>query len=118
MNCDIITMMQYCTGYKFDSEGVFYSVDFDESDPHASYIEYIETLPLVASPGVFGMHENAKIASANNETFGMFEICMSLQASDGGGGGAAGERERQIEIAATDISEKIHARGEFDIEVV
>jgi dynein heavy chain len=103
-------------GYKFDRDGVFYSIDFDENDPHASYMTYIESLPLAASPGVFGMHENAKIASANNETFTMFEICLSMQASDGGGGAGGNTRERLIEAAAKDMNEKIQARGEFDIE--
>ena len=49
-------------GYRFDKDGIFYSIEFDEEDPHASYLSYIDSLPLVASPGVFGMHENAKIA--------------------------------------------------------
>jgi dynein heavy chain len=62
------------------------------------------------------MHENAKIASANAETFGMFDICLSLQASDGGGGGGGNTRDRIIEVAAKDISEKISAKGQFDIE--
>jgi len=48
-------------GFKFDDEGVFFSHDPDENDPHASYLEYIESLPLVASPAVFGMHDNAKV---------------------------------------------------------
>ena len=26
--------------YKFDNDGIFYSIDFDENDPHTSYIEY------------------------------------------------------------------------------
>jgi dynein heavy chain, axonemal len=104
------------TGYKFDKEGVFYSIDFDEENPHASYLAYIESLPLAASPGVFGMHENALIASANAETFSMFDICSSLQASGGGGGGGAGSRERMIEVAATDIFKSIQKQGQFDIE--
>ncbi|RYG66021.1 hypothetical protein EON64_10680, partial [archaeon] len=104
-------------GYRFDRDGVFYSIDFDEEDPHASYIAYIETLPLVASPGVFGMHENAKIASANAEAFGMFEICLSLQASDSGSGGGS-NREKYVETIAKDINAKIQARGQYDIEAV
>ena len=60
--------------YKFDKEGIFYSLDPDETNPHGSYLSYIDTLPLVASPSVFGMHENAKIASANAETFGLFDL--------------------------------------------
>jgi dynein heavy chain len=74
---------------------------------------------MVASPGVFGMHENAKIASANAETFNMFNICMSLEASSGGGGGGGGNsRERMIEQMARDIEEKVKAVGQFDIEAI
>lgn len=102
--------------YKFDKEGVFYSIDFDEADPHTSYIQYIDSLPMVASPAVFGMHENAKIASANAETFNMFDICLGMQASDSGGGGGAGSREKMIEVAALDIATKIQSKGQFDIE--
>lgn len=107
-------------GYKFDRDGVYYSVEINEEDPHASYLAYIETLPLVAPPSVFGMHENAVIASANAETFGMFEICLSLQAADGGGGGAGGglSREKLIENAASDIFARIQAKGQFDVEAV
>jgi dynein heavy chain len=104
-------------GYRFDQEGVFYSVEVDEGDAHGSYLSYIDSLPLVASPGVFGMHENAKIASANAETFTMFDICLELQAT-GGGGSSGGSRERGIEIVAKDIEEKIKARGLFDIEAI
>jgi dynein heavy chain, axonemal len=105
------------SGYKFDKEGVFYSIDFDEENAHASYIQYIETLPLVASPGVFGMHENAKIASANAEAFNMFDICLSLQGS-GGSGGSGNAREKYVEQIAKDINSKIQGRGQFDIEAV
>lgn len=104
--------------YRFDKEGVFYSVGFDEANPHASYLAYIETLPMVASPSVFGMHENAKIASANAETFSMFDICLSLQANDSGGGGGGNARELMIETMATDIEVKIKKKGQFDIEGV
>jgi dynein heavy chain len=103
--------------YTFDDEGVFYSFQYNEEDPHASYLEYIESLPLVAAPGVFGMHDNAKIASANRETFTMFEICLSLESS-GGGGGSGANREKLIEHAATDIYGKIKAKGLFDIEAI
>lgn len=106
------------SGYKFDKDGIFYSIDFDDVDPHSSYIQYIETLPLVASPGVFGMHENAKIASANAETFSMFDICLSLQANDSGGGGGGNTREKLIETVALDINAKIQKHGQYDIEGV
>ena len=103
-------------GYRFDKEGIFYSLEFDPEDPHRSYLEYIDGLPLVASPGVFGMHDNAKIASANAETFSMFDICLSLEGAGGGGGSGASARELLIETAAKDIFKRIHSRGLFDIE--
>jgi len=104
-------------GHKFDKEGIFYCVEADEEDSHASYMSYIDGLPMVAAPSVFGMHDNAKIASANAETFTMFEVCLSLQASDGGGGGV-GAREKLIEEAGKSIYVKIDAAGEFDTEAI
>ena len=102
-------------GHKFDKEGIFFSIEPEEEDPHKSYMEYIESLPMVAAPSVFGMHENAKITSANAEAFGLFEICLSLQASDSGGG-SAGARDKLIEATAKDIFVKVSAKGEFDVE--
>jgi len=64
------------------------------------------------------MHDNAKIASANAETFNMFDICLSLQGSGGGGGAGGGVREKLIETVAVDVNGKIQARGQFDIEGV
>ena len=81
-------------------------------------MDYIETLPFQASPVVFGMHDNAQIASANAETFNMFDICYSLQRSMGAGGANEALREKVIETTAININKKIQARGEFDIEVI
>jgi hypothetical protein len=74
-------------GYRFDQDGVYYSIAFDENDPHSSYMEYIDMLPLVAGPGIFGLHDNANIACALNETFTIFDTVLSLQV-----GGAVGIR--------------------------
>lgn len=106
------------SGYKFDKEGVFYSIEYDEADPHASYMSYIDSLPMHASPSVFGMHENAKIASANNEAFSMFEICLSLQASSAGGGAGDSARETLIESVCKEINTKISDKGQFDVEAI
>ena len=107
-NPDLLT-----PGHKFDEDGVFYSLEPDENDPHASYLDYIESLPLTANPGVFGMHDNAKIASANADTFAMFDVCLSLQSSVGGGGGGA---SALIEAVAKDTSVKLAKYGMFDVE--
>ena len=58
------------------------------------------------------MHDNAQIASANFETFSLFEICSSLQRSGSMGGGNEGAREKLIETVALNINRKIHGPTE------
>ena len=116
---DVIMVSFYNTkilspDYKFDAEGMFYSIEPDEEDAHTSYMAYIDGLPMVAPPSVFGMHDNASIASANAEAFTMFDTCLSLQASDSGGGGPS--REELLEGVVADIESRIGAVGLFDIE--
>lgn len=97
---------------------MFYSLDPDPENPHESYLDYIDSLPLQASPVVFGMHDNAQIASANFETFSLFEICSSLQRSGSMGGGNEGAREKLIETVALNINRKIQQKGEFETELI
>eukprot|EP00955_Chlamydomonas_euryale_P005632 59727-Chlamydomonas_euryale.AAC.1 len=45
-------------GYKFSPSGLYYSPrDLD----YKGYLEYINGLPAIAEPEVFGMHDNANI---------------------------------------------------------
>lgn len=103
-------------GHKFDKEGVFYSLAFNPTDPHKSYMDYIESLPQIASPSVFGMHENAYIASANAEAFMMFDTLLSLQSVGDGSGSASDSWEKAVEVSAKEIS--AHGWKLFDIENV
>ncbi|GMI07902.1 hypothetical protein TrRE_jg5473 [Triparma retinervis] len=103
-------------GYKFDPDGLYYSIGFDESNPHQSYVDYIESLPLSAGPGVHGMHENANISCANREAFELFNTILSLQARDTSKGGVSREEiiGHQCEVIEKDLSK----RGQFDTEAV
>lgn len=58
---------------------MYYSLPVDENDAHAGYMSYVDSLPLVAGPGIFGLHDNANIACALNETFSIFDTILSLQ---------------------------------------
>ena len=49
-------------GHKYDPQGIYTQITWDEDNPHKSYMDYIDTLPLTAGPAVFGMHENANIS--------------------------------------------------------
>ena len=100
--------------YAFDSSGTYKSIEADPEAPHASYMDYIETLPLTAGPSIFGMHENANISCAFAEAFGMFDTLLSLEASGGGGGGGGNDDviAREVDV----ITEKLSKRGAFDIQ--
>ncbi|CAM9289484.1 unnamed protein product, partial [Discosporangium mesarthrocarpum] len=103
--------------YSFDDDEVYPSIDYEAADPHRSYMEAIEAMPMTAGPGVFGLHENANIACALAETFAIFDTILSMEAG-GGGGGSAGSEEA-IGSEAKSIEDRLRAMGgQFDIEVI
>lgn len=65
--------------YFFDDDGIYPSVEYNSHDPHRSYMESVEAMPMTAGPGVFGLHENANIACALAETFQMFDTIMLME---------------------------------------
>ncbi len=73
--CDVIMKSFYRPAifekdYPFEPSGTYRSIDPDPENPHQSYMDYIETLPLTAGPAIFGMHENANISCAFTEAMG------------------------------------------------
>ncbi|KEG11834.1 dynein heavy chain [Trypanosoma grayi] len=62
--------------YHFSPSGVFSSI---RAGSQNDYVEYIESWPLSTNPEVFGLHENADITCARNETFGTLEAILALQ---------------------------------------
>ena len=126
--------------FPFSESGVYRSVAVDDDAPHQGYMAYIESLPLNADPEVFGMHSNADITSAQNETYAMFHTLLSLQprtggaaaavaavttppsgeggdSSGGGGGGAAVSTTEQL-IGETAASILARLPAPFDVEAV
>lgn len=79
------------------------------------YMDFIDGLPLVASPEVFGLHDNATLTKDQNDTTTMLN---SLLDTEGGGGGATGNstpaKDQTISIIALEISGKIPPN--FDME--
>ncbi|KAK1936683.1 Dynein heavy chain 1 [Phytophthora citrophthora] len=93
-------------GYKFSSSGSYYSLTADPEDPLASYLTYIDDLPLNPEPEVFGMHDNANITCALAETFHTFDIILALQPRAAAGAGGQ-SRENLIEQQAQSIIDRL-----------
>jgi dynein heavy chain len=80
-----------------------------------TFTHFIEALPLVAEPEVFGMHENANITKNQKETTNLFVNVLLTQASaGGGGGGGASSKDATMQGVAEDIKGKLPP--DFDME--
>jgi dynein heavy chain len=109
-------------------------------DPLLEYTAYIESLPLNASPQLFGLHMNANISSAQNETFELFSTITHLTSSAAAAAAAstttttaaaaaassaassssstALSTEFIVSATAKEIEARIEAFGLFDVEQV
>jgi len=95
--------------YRFSESGKYYAPPESELQ---GYIDFIKELPINDPPEVFGLHENADITSAINETNQLLGTALSLMPRDVGSGGKSQE-EALNEIAAG-ILEKLPKN--FDME--
>jgi dynein heavy chain len=69
------------------------------------YMAYIKSLNINDTPEIFGLHENANITFAQNETFRVLEDLLELQPKTLAGAGAS--REEIIEKTAKDILSRV-----------
>lgn len=54
-------------------------------------MNYILALPVNSEPEVFGLHENADIVTAQNESYALLETVLSIQPRVSGGSGQSME---------------------------
>ena len=73
------------------------------------YLDYLEALPVNAAPEIFGLHQNADITCAQNETYGMLATILSLQPRASSGGGKS--RDELLDELAADILSKTPTRS-------
>lgn len=63
-------------GYKFSTSGIYYAPTNGDIE---SYRTYIDELPLIDNPEVFGLHENANITYQNQESEKIITTILSIQ---------------------------------------
>jgi dynein heavy chain len=72
---DFFTPKLMDDAYTFSKSGLFYApTDGD----HASYVEYIRTLPIAEGPECYGLHDNAAITSSILDTTKLLASALSL----------------------------------------
>ncbi|TMW63012.1 hypothetical protein Poli38472_005630 [Pythium oligandrum] len=85
-------------GYGFSQSGI-YRVPSDLA--HAKLLAYLNDLPILDNPELFGMHENANVTYERNESMNMTRIILSLEPRDSGGGGGRSNDQRVLDLAAS-----------------
>ena len=90
--CLLSTLLKYYCNDNLDDDYKYYDDGIYYAPPHGSaksYRDYIETLPLVDMPNVFGLHANANISYQKQESHTMVMTVLSIQPRVGGGGGGS-----------------------------
>nr|VZI05919.1 unnamed protein product [Spirometra erinaceieuropaei] len=91
----------------YSPSGIYKQIS-PESD-HAGYLAYIRTLPINDLPEVFGLHDNANITFAQNETFALLGDLLKLQPKTSSSAAGSLSREEIIEGVANDLVQKCPA---------
>ena len=97
--------------YRFSTSGIYYA---PPDGDHASYIEYIRSLPIEEKPECFGLHANASITCAIQDTNLLLGTALSLQPRTTGGEGKSWEES--LSELAQDIGGRLPPL--YDIEKV
>lgn len=69
-------------GHPLSPSGVYQSMDLPN---HKAYLDYIGSLPIIASPDVFGLHDNADISKDLKETNLLLNSLLLTQSRDAAG---------------------------------
>ncbi|KAK2534325.1 hypothetical protein Q9233_004169 [Columba guinea] len=89
--------------FAYSESGVYKQIS--TSSDLDGYLQYIKGLPLNDSPELFGLHDNADITFAQNETFALLGTITQLQPKTLTVGGRS--REELVEETAREILAKV-----------
>ncbi|KXZ55711.1 DHC8 protein [Gonium pectorale] len=106
--------------YKLSASGLYYA---PSEGNRASYLTYIDSLPIIPLPEAFGLHENADIAKDQNDTAAMFASLLAMtggggSGGGGSGGGGAGGTAAEDRVAMVVVECLARLPPEFDIEAI
>ncbi|XP_022600673.1 LOW QUALITY PROTEIN: dynein heavy chain 1, axonemal-like [Seriola dumerili] len=87
----------------YSSSGVYRQIDTNLDIK--GYLAYIRGLPINDTPEIFGLHDNANISFAQNETFALLGAVVRLQPRAASAGGKS--QEEIVEEIVAGIAEKI-----------
>ncbi|XP_017780151.1 PREDICTED: dynein heavy chain 6, axonemal [Nicrophorus vespilloides] len=87
--------------YSYSESGVYYCPDFMTLE---EYRNFIDELPILEEPEIFGMHENANIAYQVKETQSLINTIMESQPRTSGGGEEISTDDVVYELAETVIT--------------
>ncbi|GAA6221830.1 dynein heavy chain 1, axonemal-like [Lates japonicus] len=87
----------------YSSSGVYRQIDTNLDIK--GYLAYIRGLPINDTPEIFGLHDNANISFAQNETFALLGAVVRLQPRAASAGGKT--LEEIVEEIVAGIAEKI-----------
>ncbi|GAA6230347.1 dynein heavy chain 6, axonemal-like [Lates japonicus] len=97
-------------GYTYSSSGIYYAPETDELE---KYKKYIESLPIIDDPEVFGMHENANLAFQRQETITLINTILDVNPRSSAHRGAKSNDEIVCELAES-ILAKLPERLDMD----
>ncbi|KAM9363597.1 dynein axonemal heavy chain 6 [Symphorus nematophorus] len=82
--------------YTFSSSGIYFAPETDELE---QYKKYIESLPIIDDPEVFGMHENANLAFQRQETVTLINTILDVNPRSSASHGAKSNDDIVCELA-------------------
>uniref|UniRef100_A0A2K6FZX0 Dynein axonemal heavy chain 6 n=1 Tax=Propithecus coquereli TaxID=379532 RepID=A0A2K6FZX0_PROCO len=97
--------------YKYSESGIYFA---PKADSLQEFKDYIENLPLIDDPEIFGMHENANLVFQYKETNTLINTILEVQPRSSSGGEGKSNDEIVQELVAsvqTRIPEKLEMEG-------
>ncbi|XP_040003149.1 dynein heavy chain 6, axonemal [Xiphias gladius] len=97
-------------GYTYSSSGIYHAPETDELE---QYKKYIESLPIIDDPEIFGMHENANLAFQRQETTTLINTILDVNPRSSAQQGAKSNDEIVCDLAES-ILAKLPERLDMD----